>query len=318
MEVFITELSISTLLSNLTGLFLLIGAGFLAVRAGWLPKAATEPLTALLFKITLPATAFYSMLRPFTASFLRDALIIMGIDVAAHLIYTALSLVLVRLFRVPAGRRGMWCTCCAFCNNGFMGFPVAYALFGEEGLALAVMLGLAYNLLFYSVGAKLITLDRNTGDGQIQMPWRKILFSPVNLAMVVGLVFFCGQLSLPVAIATPIQHLSNVTTPLSMFVIGMNLSESRMVDVIRDRDVLSACVVRLLLFPLLAWAALAFLPIADSLIFGVFLIIMAMPSPAASVVLGEQYDGCVELGARTVFLSSLLCILTIPLIALLL
>ena len=150
------------------------------------------------------------------------------------------------------------------------------------------------------------------------MPWRKILFSPVNLAMVVGLVFFCGQLSLPVAIATPIQHLSNVTTPLSMFVIGMNLSESRMVDVIRDRDVLSACVVRLLLFPLLAWAALAFLPIADSLIFGVFLIIMAMPSPAASVVLGEQYDGCVELGARTVFLSSLLCILTIPLIALLL
>ena len=45
---------------------------------------------------------------------------------------------------------------------------------------------------------------------------------------------------------------------------------------------------------------------------------MAMPSPAAAPIIGEQFNGCVQLGARVVFLSSLLCIATLPLVSLLL
>lgn len=314
---FLTELSISTLFSNLTGLFLLIGVGFFAVRVGWMQKTASGPLTTLLMKVTLPATVFSSMLRPFESDFLRDALTIFSIAFLAHLTYTGLALLLVRIFRVPVERSGMWCMCCAFCNNGFMGFPVTYAIFGEEGLALAVMLGVAFNLLAYSVGARLVAMD-HAGEGRVQMSWRTVMFSAVNLAMALGLVFFCFQLTVPTAILTPIQHLSNVTTPLSMFVTGMNLAGSRVVEVIRDRDVVSASIVRLLVFPLLTWAVLRFLPIANPLVVGVLVIVMSMPSAAISVVLGEQYGGCTELGARTVFLSSLLCIVTIPLVALLL
>lgn len=315
---FSTELSISTLLSNLIGLFLLIGAGFLAVRLGWLPRSASEVFTALLMRITLPATVFCSMLRPFTAAFLRDALIIMALTLAAHLSYTALALGLSRGFRVAPGRRGMWSLCCAFCNNGFMGFPVAYALFGEEGLALAIMLGIPFNLLVYTIGAKLVCLDPSGDSARTEMPWRKILLSPVNIATVVGIVFFCLQIPVAEAVRTPIQHLSNVTTPLSMFVTGMNLSDSRLGAVVRDRDVLTASATRLLLFPLLTWALVSRLPVENPLVLSVFLVIMAMPSPAVSVILGEQYGGCVQLAARTVFLSSLLCIVTLPLIALLL
>jgi hypothetical protein len=89
-------------------------------------------------------------------------------------------------------------------------------------------------------------------------------------------------------------------------------------DVVRDKDAVTASLTRLVVFPLLTWLLVRPVPLSNPLVMCVLLIIMAMPSPAAAVVMGEQYHGCVELGARTVFLSSLLCIVTTPLIAMLL
>ena len=64
-------MDMAVLLSNLIGLFLLIGVGFFAVRAGLLPAEASKPLSALLMKITVPATIIHSMIRPFDPGFLR-------------------------------------------------------------------------------------------------------------------------------------------------------------------------------------------------------------------------------------------------------
>lgn len=310
-------MSVTVLLSSLVGLFLLIGVGFLAVRTKVLSASASAPLTALLMKITLPATIVLSMLRPFDPSFLRDALVLFAIGLCFHLSYIGISWLLARLFRVPQGRRGMWNTCCAFCNNGFMGYPVAYAIFGEEGLALAVMLGVPFNLLLYTLGAKMVSLD-GSGAGETRVSWKKVIFSMINLAIVVGLVLYCFQVSVPEVVKTPLQHLANVTTPLSMFITGMNLAANRVADVVRDRDAITASLTRLVLLPLATWGVLSLLPIANPMVVGVTLVIMSMPSAVATVVLGEQYGGCTQLAARTVCLSSLLCVVTIPLMVCLL
>jgi len=308
----------TVLFSNLVGLFALIGVGFAAARTGVIPAAASGAMTSLLMKITLPATIFSSMVRPFEISFLRDAVVMFTLGLVFHLGYAGLAWVLARPFQVSEGRRGMWMECCTFCNNGFMGFPVAYALFGEEGLALAVMLGVAFNLLVYTLGAKQITLDQPQGNGMTRISWGKVIFSVINLTIVAGLLVYCLQIPVPSMIMTPIQHLSNITTPLSMMVTGMSLAGNRVSEVVRDRDAVTASLVRLLLFPVLTWLILRLLPISNPLVVGVTLIVMSMPSPAVSVVMGEQYGGCTVLGARTVFLSSLLCIVTIPMISLLL
>lgn len=314
----ITNLSLSLLFSNLIGLFSLIGVGFLLVRTKLIPVSASGPMTTLLMKITLPATIFSSMIRPFDLGFLQDALVIFVVGFLFHLGYGGMSWLLSRLFRVPKGRRGMWMQCCTFCNNGFMGYPVAYAIFGEEGLALAVMLGIAFNLLIYSLGAKMVAMDQPEGGQSPQLSWSKAVFSVVNLVIAVSLLIYCFQIPVPAAVLSPIQQLANITTPLSMLITGMNLAGSRLSEVIFDRDAVTASFVRLLAFPVITWALLRLLPISNPLVVGVMLLIMSMPSAAVSVAMGEQYNGCTELGARTVFLSSLLCIVTIPMISLLL
>lgn len=307
---------IPVLLTNLIGLFLLLGAGFASVRANFVPAEAPPHFSALLMKVTLPATIFTAMLRPFDASFLRDGVIMFLLGFGLFLSYALLSRPAAQLFRVKEGNRGMWMMCCTFCNNGFMGYPVILALFGEDGLALAAMMGISFNLLVYTLGAKQVLLD-TPGTGAVSLSWRKLLCTNVNAATVLGLVFFCLRIPVPTAVLTPIQHLANITTPLSMFLIGMTLARGSIGEAFRNRDVFSACLMRLLLLPMLTWAALKLFPLENVLISYVVLITMAMPAPAVSGVLAEQHGGNASLAAKIVFLSSLLCIVSIPLIAML-
>ena len=311
-------MDLAVLFSNLVGLFLLIGVGFFVVRSGLLPAEASKPMSTLLMKVTVPATIIHSMISPFDPGFLRLGGCIFLIGAVIYPLFAGLSLALARLFQVPEGRRGMWCCCTTFCNNGFMGFPVALALFGEEGLTLTVILGIPFNLLLYSVGARMVCMDLPQSRSGHPLSWGRAVFSVINLSMAIGLLLYFTQLPLPQALSAPLGYLSDATTPLSMIITGMNLSQGKAADILRDRDVFTASGTRLLLFPLAAWALIRLIPGVDPLIAGAALINLAMPAPAAAALLGEQYGGCTQLAARTVFLSSLLCIVTIPLVSLLL
>ena len=311
-------MDLSVLFSNLIGLFLLIGVGFFAVRTGILPAEASKPMTALLMKITVPATIVSSMLRPLDMGFLKMGASMLLVGLVILPLFSAASLGLSRLFRVSDGRRGMWCCCATFCNSGFMGFPVALALFGEEGLALTVILSIPFNLMMYSIGAKMVCMDLPRDGSAQAISWGKVIFSVINLSLVVGLFFYFTQIQLPQAVRGPLDYLAGVTTPLSMMITGMNLSQGKAGDIFRDRDILTAAGTRLLILPVLAWALMRLVPGLSSLVLGAALLNFSMPSPAAAALLGEQYGGDTQTAVRAVFVSSLLCIVTIPLVSLLL
>ena len=190
-------IDLSVLFSNLVGLFLLIGVGFFAVRAGLLPAESSKPMSTLLMKVTVPATIIHSMLRPFDPGFLRLGVSIFLVGAVAFPLFSLLSLGLSRLLRVPQDRRGMWCCCATFCNNGFMGFPVALALFGEEGLSLTVILSIPFSFLLFSMGAKLICMDQPEGSAAAPVSWRQAVFSGINLSMALGLVVYFTQIQIP-------------------------------------------------------------------------------------------------------------------------
>ena len=311
-------MDLSVLLSNLIGLFLLIGVGFFAVRTGILPAEASKPMTALLMKITVPATIVSSMLRPLDMGFLKMGASMLLVGMVILPLFSVVSLGLSRLFRVADGRRGMWCCCATFCNSGFMGFPVALALFGEEGLALTVILSIPFNLMMYSIGAKMVCMDLPRDGSAQAISWGKVIFSVINLSLVVGLFFYFTQIQLPQAVRGPLDYLAGVTTPLSMMITGMNLSQGKAGDIFRDRDILTAAGTRLLILPVLAWGLMRLVPGLSSLVLGAALLNFSMPSPAAAALLGEQYGGDTQTAVRAVFVSSLLCIVTIPLVSLLL
>lgn len=313
------DLSMSVLLTNLVSLFLLIGIGFLSAKMKLVPDTVSGPITSVLLRVALPALIFSAAVKPIDGSFLRDGLQLLLIGTVAHTAYAVISWFLSGLLRVPDDRRGMWTVCCTFSNNGFMGYPILAALFGDKGVSFNVLLSIPWNLFVFSAGPRLVVRDDPEKRSSLPpISIRGCLLTPCNYALVAGFACSFLKIPLPACVLSPIDMLGDVTTPLSMFVIGMTLAQGNFMEVIRDRDAWTASLNRLIVLPLLTWLVLRMLPIANPMVVGVVFLVMSMPAPAIGSILAEQYGGNAVLASRTVFLSSLLCIITLPLMMLLL
>ncbi len=324
------QLDFMVIFSNLLGLFLLIAAGVLAVRCRLVPPEASPYFSALLLKITLPCTIFVSLVtREYDPTFLRDSLIMLVITLITFPAIQFLTAQAGKLLRVPKGKSGMWNFASTYSNNGFMGFPVVLALFGPEGLALAVIFGIGFNVYVYSIGAMAVASDAAYTSGASDAGTssagaagaggpsiKKILFTGVNAATLLSLLFYFGRIPLPQVAVMPLTYLSNITTPLSMFITGMALGQSKGSTLFSDRDAWTATAMRLLVCPLLLKLVLSPLPFPNPLIVPIVVVTMAMPTPGVTTVLAESYHGNMDMAAKVSFLSNLLALVTIPLICL--
>ena len=309
-------MNMGTLIYNLFMIFLMIFVGIFAGKTKMVNSKAQGDFTAFLMNIAVPCLVFSSMIREYNSSLIRDTVIIFLLG----LLFFGGALVLnqwtVAWFKVSPGRRNVWTVSVSLSNTGFVGFPLVRAVFGEEGLFLAAMMNLAYNCVCWSYGAKVMTKGT---DQAASTDWKKILLSNINLAVFLGFPCFLLRLSPPAPVMTVIRDFGNITTPLSMFLIGLNLSQGKLREVFTDRDVYTITLMRLVGMPLLILLILRLLPLpGDSILKGVALIITAMPCPSAGMMLAQRYGQDADLASRAIFLSSLCCIVTIPLIMLLL
>ena len=309
-------MNIGIIIDNLIVIFLMIGVGFAAGRGSMVPRRAQADFTTFLMNVTLPCTIFTSMIREFKSSLIRDSLIIFVLGILFFGGFLILSSWLAKLFRVAENRQNSWAVSAALCNTGFMGFPLVLAIFGEEGLFLASIMNLAYNCVVWTLGASIMC--RGTERSR-EVNWKKIFLTNVNIAVALGLVFFIGRIPVHATIMRVLNSFGNITTPLSMFLIGLSLSGGNLLEVFTDRDVITISLTRLLLLPLLGVLVVRLLPLpAESLLAGVSVVIISMPCPSAGMILAQQYGQDVELASRAIFFSSLFCIVTIPLMMLLL
>lgn len=107
-------------------------------------------------------------------------------------------------------------------NCGNMGLPLAVLAFGVAGLSAAVALFMAANLVYFSVGIKII----ETGNGRPRTAFFKFLGSPMMLAMLSGMVFAVAHISLPAPLFQALKLLGDACIPIMLFALGV-----RMLDV---------------------------------------------------------------------------------------
>lgn len=302
-------------MSSLISLFVLIAVGYLSVKSGVLKPEASLPFSSFLLKVTLPCTIFISLAqKEYDPAFVHDSMIIIAAGIVAYPAMQYISRFLAKPLGVPEGERGVWAFSCAYNNCGFMGFPIALALFGAEGLALSVMLNITFNVTAYTIGAMEIERDNPNHEAE-GLDLKSIIFNGINFAIVMSLVFYFGRLRVPEMIATPITYLSNITTPLSMIIIGMALARSHGLEVITDKYAWLSSIMRLLVYPAVICAILRVLPLGSNpMTSAVFILIMAMPAASVTTVLCEMYGGNIAFAAKVMFIQNVLCIVTIPLV----
>lgn len=106
-------------------------------------------------------------------------------------------------------------------NCGNMGLPLAVLAFGQTGLSTAVALFMAANLIYFSVGIKII----ESGRDQHAPAW-KFLASPMMLSMMAGMLFAVFHVTLPGPLMQSLKMLGEACIPIMLFALGV-----RMLDV---------------------------------------------------------------------------------------
>ena len=300
---------------NIFLIFALILVGFVAGKAHLVSEQASKDLSAILVEITLPASIFSSMLRELETDLLINAALLFFIGFACLALEYGAGRLLVKFFRIRKENQGLFLYNSMFTNASFMGFPVANAIFGSVGVFLASIVNLSLTITTFSFGIGLVRGDQESKE---KFSLRKNVFTNINIAIIMGMICFLTGFRFPEPAENFIAYFANVTTPMSMLVVGLNMSKGRARDLMTDRDAHLLTITRLIVMPLLLFGILKLLPLgAYPLVAQMILVVFAMPVPALCLILSEKYGGNTQFAVTTIFQTTLFSIVTIPLLLLL-
>ncbi len=227
-------------------LFLLTGIGIATRKCRLLGPEAQDMLTDLILYVILPCNIALSFRIDLNPELVKN----LGICfLAAWLIQGmawTLSKLLYRGYPTPAKRVLQYATVCS--NGGFLGNPIAESVFGAPGLMYASVFLIPQRIVMWSAG---VTLFTEAPDKKTLI--KKVLTHPCILAVFVGLILMLFDPPLPAFIEKTASSLGSCTTPLSMLMVGMILSDVTDIRSMFSWPIIRYTLIRLILLPLLSF-----------------------------------------------------------------
>ncbi|MCU6763268.1 putative transporter YfdV [uncultured Roseburia sp.] len=300
----------SVVVSSVVILFILIFVGFYIGRRGIIRQECTPDLSNFILKVTMPVTVFVSMIQQENLSLAGKIWQIMFMTLVLHLVSFLIGLGVIRALRIPKQEQGIWLFNCMFTNNGFMGFPLGLSIWGNDGLFLMAVANVVSNFLIFSMGLKFLTKYYPVKE---KINLKRMVVNNLNLAVVIGFVFYLAQIHLPEIPMKLLNYLSDITAGLSMIVVGLSLSRMQIRQVFSNKKIFLLAAVRLLALPCICAAVLKWLPIsADSELVSILILMSALPAASSQTILTEQYGTNTQDASRAILVTTLFCVVTIP------
>ena len=108
--------------------------------------------------------------------------------------------------------------------------------------------------------------------------------------------------------------LGSLTAPLSMIVIGDAMSQMKLKELLRDKKLMIFSGIKLLMIPIVMLIFVKMLDLSPMLT-GVCMVMLATPVGSMTAMLAQQYDANYELASKGVALTTLLSVITMPIVS---
>lgn len=284
--------------------------GYLLNRRGFVKNEGSRFLSTLIVNVFNPALIVSGVLGNEKVGTLDDIIQVVILAAITYAVLIGIGLIYPIMARVPVNMRAMSNIMILFSNIGFMGIPVLSGIFGKEAILYITIFIIPFNILVYTYGIYLITKDIQSGRKKFDV--KKILNIGV-LACVAAILIFALRLKLPVFMVSTIDYLGGVTTPLSMITIGISLGQTKLKEVFSDLQLYKIAVFKLLIVPIVA--AFLLKPFVNNpVILGVTVLLAGMPIGNISTLLASEYNLDTDLPTRGIVLTTLLSLVTLPIV----
>lgn len=306
-------------LRSISGILVILGmilVGFIIGEKGWFDDKSRGLLAKLVTQVALPCYMLYTITQRFTAADLLKMLPALRFPALSMVILLGIATGVASIFAVRQDRRGLFISMFFNSNTIFVGLPINQALFGDASIPYVLIYYMCNTTFFWTLGTYLIQRD---GEGEAQFDLKtslKKVFSPPLMGFLLGLVLVMLQIKLPAFLASDLQYLGNLTTPLSMIFIGLSVSHVGVKQLVLGKEQLLILLGRFLVAPLLMASIVYWVPL-PSLMKQVFIIQSAMPVMTNAPVVARLYGADSDYAAVMVTETTLATMVVIPILMLL-
>lgn len=301
---------------KIAAIFAMTAIGFIASKTGVLPAESKKYLSNLLLFITSPCMIIGSMTSQTLDAHTFELMIqIVAGSFIFFLAAMAVSFLIVKLMRCDKEDAGVLMVIITAVNTGFMGFPVTKAIFGNTYFFLMVIQNIVLNIYLYSMMVYQMNYGFRKKEGikGMLMP----MLNMCTYALIIGLVLMLLKVRLPDILADFINTIGDATIPVSMIVVGVQLSESSIRKMLTNKRLITASLCNVILIPVLTFLAVNWLPLApESKLILIFA--AAFPCAVVSTAIALKENRNAALMAEGVAMTTLLSMGTLPVAAILL
>lgn len=298
------------LLQQMIVLFILMLIGYYTSKKDFLSDMTFKQFSWIVVNIANPAMIISGSVNSDNPIHGRELFSTLGLAIGLFAVLIIVSMVVPVLIRVPKDDRGVYKVMMIFSNIGFMGFPLISSIYGADALLYASLFLIPFNVLMYTYG--ILALKKQTGEKE-KIDWQKILNIGV-ICCAVSIVISLFQIQVPTFVKSTVTHLSSLTAPLSMMVIGASMTKIRFRDLFGDVRLLVFCALKLLVIPVAGLFILK-LFISSDMLLGVCMVMIATPVASMTAMMAQQYEGNYSLAAKGVALSTILSVITMPIVS---
>ena len=294
-------------------LFAVVVVGYVAGKLDYMGGTFDKRLSKLVIDITCPALILSSAMGGDLPD-RRYILPLLGISIFTYLVLTGVALLLSRFVARRKEDEGIVGFAMIFGNVGFMGYPVVASIYGHQAVFYAAVLNVVNTFAVFTIGTMMVT----GGEGATQERFnKKVLYStPMLSAYLSMLIVALGIDNIPEYISQPLTMIGNITVPAALLIIGSSMSHLPLRALLGNATVYTTTLLRLVVLPVgmfFLCRALGF----DDFSTGINTVVIAMPVATYGTILCLRYGRDTTLMAEVTFITTLLSMVTIPLLVML-
>lgn len=297
-----------TVFFQMLALLLMIGAGYFVTKKGMMDEHTNNQMSDMIVNIFNPLLMLASASNA-VGQISMDALML-AICIAAGMfaVFIIAGSILSPFFEKDRQQRKIFQLMFVFSNVGFIGIPVISSIFGSEYVVYVTEFMLVYSFVFYTYGIALM-------DGRFSAASLKSMINPGTVSGLLALGIMIFEVQLPEFLKTTVTYLGNVTSPMALVAVGFALAGSDMKKIFGQPRLYVFSVVKLLVLPLMMLPLLR-LVIQDTELLAVCMVMFGMPVGNMPLILGNQKGLDVTGCSAAIILSTVLCVLTVPVLML--
>ena len=297
------------IITQMLMIFGIVLVGLFAAKRNLWAGDLDRKLSIFIMNISMPALILASVMGKDLAFENSEIISLAVVAVVNYIVLIGLAYLIPHLFKVNKARIGISRFMLAFGNVSFIGYPVCDAVFGSKAVFCASVLNIPFNLLVFTIGVSFI----NGGKAKSAFSPRLIL-SPCVVASLIAVVIAVARIQMPTPVGEWFHLLGDLTTPCALLIIGSSLSHIPVRDMLGNRFVYSMTLLRLFILPLAVGGVLALMGI-NPFVSDVAVVLSAMPVATNGIMLCLQYGKDERVMTQGLFFTTLLSVISIPLVA---